>query len=183
MHGTQERTTTIVTEGQANHYSHSPAMLLQFLCKLSYTFQCFILFQRLVNCNWLYTVEVFALTTEPPTEGHDFELTCTVTIDTEMMTNLDVTVHSTLQWADLSDTLDSSRAPVLSEHRITVGNPTVDENKTSRTLSFTPLSLSDGGSYTCTAAVNVPELSVTLSKSATIDLLVAKMTGRYRVYT
>ena len=131
----------------------------------------------------LATVEVFALTTEPPTEGHDFELICTVTIDTEMMTNLDVTVHSTLQWADLSDTLDSSGAPVLSEHRITVGNPTVDENKTSRTLSFTPLSLSDGGTYICTAAVNIPELSMTLSKSATIDLLVTKMTGRYRVYT
>ena len=126
------------------------------------------LFYPIPEIDDLAAVEVFARTTEPSTEGHDFVLICTVTIDTVMMTNLDVTVDLTLEWED------SSGAPMLSDHRITVGNPTVDENKTSRTLSFAPLSSSDGGAYTCRAAVNVPELSTTLSKSATIDLLVGK---------
>ena len=99
-------------------------------------------------------------TTEYPTDGHNFGLVCTVTM------NVDLNADPTLEWVDPDGT------PVLSEHNITVGTPMVDDNVTSLTLFFTPLNSSHGGEYTCKAAIRVPELSVTLSISATSDLIV-----------
>ena len=105
------------------------------------------------------TVEV-NFTTEYPTEGHDFGLVCTVTM------NVDLNADPTLCW------LGPDESPVLSEHNITVGTPMVNDNVTSLALFFTPLNSSHGGEYTCNAAISVPELSVTLSKSATSDFIV-----------
>ena len=99
-------------------------------------------------------------TTEPPTDGHDFGLVCTVTM------NVDLNADPTLEWVGPDGT------PVLSEHNITVGTPMVDDNVTTLTLNFTPLNSSHGGEYICKATVSVPELSVTLSKRATRDLIV-----------
>ena len=105
------------------------------------------------------TVEV-NFTTEYPTDGHDFGLVCTVTM------NVDLNADPTLEWVDPDGT------PVLSEHNITVGTPMVDDNVTSLTLFFIPLNSSHGGEYTCRVTVSVPGLNVTLSITATTNLIV-----------
>ena len=105
-------------------------------------------------------------TTAHPTEGHDFGLICTVTM------TLDLNAEPALEW------LGPDGTPVLSEHNITVGTPMVDNNVTSLTLNFTPLNSSHGGEYTCKAAIIVSELNVTLSKTASRDLIVTSE-GRF----
>ena len=60
--------------------------------------------------------------------------------------------------------------PITSEDHPEIGNLTTAGNVTTGRLIFSPLSTSDGGQYTCTGRISVPDVEVDVSGNDSVDV-------------
>ena len=96
----------------------------------------------------------------PPVAGYNFTLTCSAT-QTEGLSGT-----PTLSW------VNAEGQPITSSGDIMLGAETTSGLTTTRTLYFDPIRTSDGGSYTCVAALMSSGLNTTLSSSANYTITV-----------
>ena len=101
--------------------------------------------------------EVMITTEGDSTAGQQYTLTCTVTVVENLV------VEPGVEWS-------GGRTPSG------VGSVRRDGATFTLTLTFNPLRTSDGGQYTCTASVNVSEISISnLNNKTSIDVIVQSM--------
>ena len=98
--------------------------------------------------------------TEELYEGDDHTLTCTV------LFNLYLQAQPVFEWIGPDGT------PLHNGSNITVQHHGVVNNTSSAILTFSPLSSSHGGQYSCVASVMVPYLNETVFKAKTRFIVV-----------